>query len=87
MTGEQLYHQWCGSSTTDTARYWHVMNPADQRRWERLADWVEVELDVGLAQQFAPARLLLGCARDHIVVVGVVARRCHQLWLVDHMQA
>lgn len=37
MTGEALYHAWCGSSVTDRARYWDLMNPADKESWEELA--------------------------------------------------
>lgn len=38
MTGRDLYHRWCGSSTSDAARYFDLMNPADRDRWDQLAD-------------------------------------------------
>lgn len=35
--GQLLYEQWCGSSTTDRAHYFTMMNRAQQADWERLA--------------------------------------------------
>lgn len=37
MTGEQLYHRYVGSTTTDRARGYYAQNPAFIEDWERLA--------------------------------------------------
>lgn len=45
--GERLYWRWCGSRTSDRARYFRMMNPAERRAWEDLAaDLVEQDAEV-----------------------------------------
>lgn len=42
--GQLLYERWCGSRTTDRARYYAQMNRADKAAWESLAeDMVEAD--------------------------------------------
>jgi hypothetical protein len=45
-SGRALYHRWCGSETTDEARYYDLMNPAERDRWEALGRELDQQ-DIG----------------------------------------
>lgn len=36
--GQHLYERWCRTTSSDTAGYWRMMNPAERRRWVLLAE-------------------------------------------------
>lgn len=56
--GRALYHEWCGSSTSDRARYFDSMNRADKENWMRLAEQY-ASLEVKLVDRFGiPVKLL-----------------------------
>lgn len=42
MTGRHLYELWCESLTSDRARYYNSMNPAEKEAWDRLASRVKL---------------------------------------------
>jgi hypothetical protein len=45
-SGRALYHRWCGSDTSDEARYYDLMNPADKEQWEALGRELDQQ-DIG----------------------------------------
>ena len=56
--GQHLYCQWVGSTLSDEAHYWRLMNPAGKRAWERLAREQKSQLNVYERRERAVGELL-----------------------------
>lgn len=50
--GRALYHRWVGSSTSDAALYFDLMNPAHKADWDRLAR--EINEEIAAASRLSP---------------------------------
>jgi hypothetical protein len=85
--GHLLYLRWCGSETSDRARYWGLMNPADRLAWERIGeDMRHIDAERGAAVRRVRA------LRNHLMIIiytwtGGAKRQAEVAIVKDDVQA